>query len=308
MRRAAAYSLPLLLGLNLGFASATHAGIELKTQLKYTDGQQRSEIKYKDDGRFDEQDVKRRSRWESDSLLAIDLNPESQWLWSARLGYNAQRTVDHSHEYREDGSLKKDKTRTEWRQSPYLGLGLRYDFGSFLGGDAWSFRAYHDRFFDVEYKATGLAEDAKPIAGRGSGYETKLLLQAEYPSPWYSIYLLPKLSIKHEQYSAWTNTAQDEQEKAEQELQYEARLWLDWIMPAPGWELMFGPTWQLEDKARRKPHEPWEWENEEQWIGTVKLEYESPMPGFEMELAAEHWLNGIDKDDTRYKLELSYEF
>lgn len=284
------------------------AEVEIKTNLEYLDGQERSEIKYEDDGSFDERDVKRKSRWESDTLLTAELNPESEWTWSARLGYNARRTLDRKREYREDGSLKKDKTRTEWRQTPYIGLGLRRDFGSMLGGDAWSLRAYHDRFVDVHYHATGLAEDAKPIEGRGTGYKTRLSLRAEYPTPWYSLYLLPKASIKHEQYSAWTNTARDDREKAEQELQYEAQLWLNWIMPVAGWELMAGPTWQLEDKAERKAGEAWEWENEEQWIGTLKLEYESPMPGFEMELEAEHWLNGADRDDTRYKLELSYEF
>lgn len=308
MRSAARYSLPLIIGMTTGVSAPVCAEVELKTQLEYRDGQRHSKIKYEDDGSFDERDVKRKSRWESDTLLTVELTPDSDWIWSARLGYNARRTDDYSREYREDGSLKKDKTRTEWRQSPYLGVGLRVDFGSMLGGDAWSFRAYHDRFIDVEYRATGLAEDAKPVAGRGNGWETKLTLQAEYPSLWYSVYLLPRISIKHEQYSAWSNSAQDEREKAEQELQYEARLWLDWIMPVAGWELMFGPTWQQEDKAKRKSDQPWEWDNEEQWIGTVKLEYESPMPGFEMELAAEHWLNGADQDDTRYKLELSYEF
>ncbi|WP_432697088.1 hypothetical protein ACQUQP_01665 [Marinobacterium sp. YM272] len=304
MNRVALYALPLLLVP----VPEAFADIEIKARLKHLDGQERSEISYADDGSFDERDVKRKSRWESETLVTAELNPESEWRWSARLGYNARRTVDHSREYREDGSLKNDKTRTEWRQTPLLGLGLRRDLGSMLGGAAWSLRAYHDRFIDVHYRATSLAEDAKPIEGRGMGYETKLALQAEYPTPWYSLYLLPKVSIKHEQYSAWTNTARDDREKAEQELQYEARLWLDWIMPVAGWEMMFGPTWQLEDQAERKPGEAWEWENQEQWIGTLRLEYESPMPGFEMEIGAEHWLNGADRDDTRYRLELSYEF
>ncbi|GGC10124.1 hypothetical protein GCM10011352_40720 [Marinobacterium zhoushanense] len=298
----------LTLSLLLLANSALALEGEVKTRLKYLDGASRSTIEYNPDRSFDQREERRKRRWESDTLLKIELTPEEEWQWSTRLGYNSRRTVDQKRTFREDGSLKKDKTRTEWRQYPYVGLGLRYDLGSHLGGDAWSLRLYHDRFLDVDYHSSDLAADAKPIAGRGSGYETEVSVRAEYMTPWYSLYLLPKLSLTHTRFSAWTNTAQNEVEKAEQELQYEAKLWLDWITPLAGWELIAGPSWQLEDQAERDPGQGWQWEDKEQWLATLKLEYASPDPGFEMELQAEHWLNGPDRDDTRYKVELSYEF
>ncbi|KEA62434.1 hypothetical protein ADIMK_3325 [Marinobacterium lacunae] len=300
------YPAPLLLVLLTSPAMALEG--EIKTQLKYLDGASTNTIEYESDGSFDQREERRKTRWESETRLDLELTPESEWRWTARLGQNVRRTRDHKRTFREDDSLKKDKTRTEWRRYPYLGAGLRYDLGSLLGGDAWSVRLYHDRFLDVAYDAGELAPDAKPISGRGTGYESELSVQAEYMTPWYSLYLLPKLSLTHTRFSAWNNTAQDKVEKAEQELQYEARLWLDWITPMDGWEMMFGPTWQLEDQAERKPGDPWEWENQEQWLATLRFEYASPAPGFEMELQAEQWLNGSDRDDTRYKLELSYEF
>ncbi|WP_027854304.1 hypothetical protein [Marinobacterium litorale] len=295
-------ALPLLL-----MTSSAWAGVELKTDIKYTDGTSHSVIDF-DDGEFDKREYERKSRWESETLLDLGLTPDENWQWSARLGYNLRRTLDRKRNYREDDSLKKDKTRTEWRQYPFVGVGLRRDWDSALGGYGWSLHLSHDRYLDVAYKATELADDAKPVAGRGEGFQTKISLQAEYGTPLYSLYLLPRLSFKHEQFSAWTDTAQQDSEKAEQELQYEAQLWISWITPVPGWELSTGPTWQLEQKADRHPGDPWEWEDEEQWIGTLRLEYESPAPGFELELQAEHWLNGADSRNMRYGLELSYEF
>lgn len=284
------------------------AGIEISSDVTYHDGVARSEIKYEDDGSFDERVDSRKTRWQNDSRVQIELNPDAEWRWSARLGHNVRRTRDEKREYREDGTLKNDKSRTEWRQYSYVGMGLRRDLGSLLGGDGWRLRLYHDRFFDVEYSATHLAADARPIAGRGTGYETEVRLQAEYPTTAFSVYVMPRLSIKHQRFSGWTNSARDRLENAEQELQYEARLWLDWITPLDGWELLGGPTWQREDKAERAPEEAWQWHDEEQWLATLRLEYEAPNPGFELELQAEHWLNGADRGDTRYQIELSYEF
>lgn len=298
----------IALALSLSALSTPTPAAEIKTDLKYLDGTPETTIGYKSDGRFDEREDRQKSRWESETLADFEITPEDEWRWGARLGYNARRTLDHTRTYREDSSLKKDKTRTEWRQYPFIGLSLRRDLGSMLGGDGWSLRLYHDRFLDVEYRSSKLAEDAKPIAGRGTGYETEARIQAEYMTPRYSLYLIPRLSLTHTRFSAWNNTARDEVEKAEQELQYETRLWLDWITPVDGWELLAGPTWQLERQAERDPGRAWKWEDKEQWLATLRLEYESPNPGFEMELQAERWLNGSDRKDTRYSVELSYEF
>jgi len=38
------------------------------------------------------------------------------------------------------------------------------------------------------------------------------------------------------------------------------------------------------------------------------LEYEEPIPGFELELEFEHAISGDNVNDTKLTLELSYEF
>jgi hypothetical protein len=62
------------------------------------------------------------------------------------------------------------------------------------------------------------------------------------------------------------------------------------------------------DAERADDETNWIWDDDERWIAQLKLEYEAPMPGFELELAVEQHLNGGDKGERRYNLELSYEF
>lgn len=220
-----------------------------------------------------------------------------------------ERIRDSKREYRKDGSLKKDKSRTEWQSTPIIGLGFDYSIGQWLGGYHWRLDGYHDRFVDVAYKATSLAADAKPRSGRGNGYESRLRLQGEYLTAIGGVFVLPRLEVKHEHYGQWYDTSRERHEAAEQELQYEASLWLSWIPPLDGWDLTLGPTWQREDKAERSPDTGrWEWEDEERWLGRIALEYETPMPGFEFELKLERDLNGLDRGKMKYEAGLSYEF
>ncbi|SMR77632.1 hypothetical protein SAMN04487964_11549 [Marinobacterium sediminicola] len=283
--------------------------LKLKNDLEYTRGPVTNSIQYKDDGSFDERDQRQKTGYENLTLLLITQPVHDQLDWQTRLGMRYERTRDSKREYREDGSLKKDKSRTEWQTTPIIGLGFSYDLGRQLGGFQWRLDGYHDRFIDVAYKATSLAEDAKPRAGRGRGYESRLRLQAEYMTPVSSLFFQPRLELKHEYFSQWYDSARGRQEAAEQELQYEAGLWLSWIPPLDGWEVTFGPTWQREDKAEREPETShWAWEDEERWQGLIKLEYEAPMPGFEFEFKLERDLNGPDKDKMKYEAGLSYEF
>lgn len=252
---------------------------------------------------------RRKTRSESRTLLLFSQPFEPRLDGQLRLGMEYRRSRDRKREYREDGTLKKDKSRTEWQTSPLLGLGFDYRFGRALGGYDWRLSGYHDRLFDVAYQATGLAEDAKPRAGRGSGYESRLRLQGEYLTPLHSLFLNPRLQVKHQRYRAWYDSARDRREAAEQEWQYEASLWLNWIPPLDGWALTVGPTWQREDKGEQDPDSGhWRWEDEERWQGRIGLEYEAPLPGFEFELTLERDLNGPDRGETRYQVELSYEF
>ncbi|MBP0049449.1 hypothetical protein H9C73_11940 [Marinobacterium sp. AK62] len=282
---------------------------EVKTDLEHTRHPVSNEIKYEDDGSFDERDYRHKTGYESKTLLLLSDAWSEQLDWELRLGMQYDRTRDTKREFREDGSLKKDKSRTEWQSSPILGLGFSYDMGRLLGGYHWRLSGYHDRFVDVAYKATSLAEDAKPRAGRGDGYESRLRLDAEYMTPVSSLFFSPRLEVTHERYSQWYDTARERDEAAEQELQYEASLWVNWIPPLNGWEVTLGPTWQLEDKAERDTDTgQWEWEDEERWIGRVQLEYEAPLPGFEFEFKVERDLNGPDRDKMKYEAGLSYEF
>ncbi len=298
----------LLSGLLLG-SPALAMDIELKTDLEYSRSPETREIQYKKSGAFDELDVSRKTRWESKTLLILGFWQGERWTWQGRMGMNYRRTQDMSLEFREDGSLKNDKSRTEWRTTPVIGAGFRYDIGRALGGYNWTLDGYHDRFIDVSYKATSVAADANQRSGRGTGHESKLLLNGEYMTPVSSLFLQPRLEVKHQYFSQWHDSARERDEAAEQELQYEASLWLSWIPPLDGWELTLGPTWQREDKAERDTDShQWSWEDEERWLGQVRLEYEAPVPGFEFEFKIERHLNGPDRREMKYQAELSYEF
>lgn len=300
------YTLPLL-SLCLPML-AQAMDLELKTDLEYNRSPSSNTIKY-DDGEFDERDYRRSEKYESKTLFLVNQPVNERLEWQARLGMQYERTRDTKKEYHEDGSLKKDKSRTEWQNTPIIGLGFDWEIGRALGGYHWRIQGYHDRLFDIEYKATSLAEDAKPRAGRGAGYETRLRLQGEYMTPVSSLFLTPRLEVKHERYQQWYDSAREREEDAEQELQYEASLWLNWIPPVDGWEVTFGPTWQRENKAERDSDtHRWEWEDEERWQARVQLEYETPMPGFEFEFKVERDLNGPDEDKMKYEVGLSYEF
>jgi len=301
------YALPMF-GLLLSTA-AQGLELELKTDLEYTRQPSSSTIQYKDDGRFDERDYAHKEGYESKTFLLFSQAVDDRLDWQARLGMRYERTRDTKREYREDGSLKKDKSRTEWQSSPLVGIGFSYGIGRWLGGYHWRLEGYHDRLFDIEYKATDLAEDARPQAGRGSGYESRLRLQGEYMTPVSGLFFTPRLELKHERFGHWDNTARSRSEDAEQELQYEAGLWLSWIPPLDGWEVQAGPTWQRENKAEKAADEgDWHWEDEERWQARIQLEYETPMPGFEFEFKVERDLNGPDQDRMKYEAGLSYEF
>lgn len=283
--------------------------LEFKSDLEYSRQPSRSVIQYKDDGRFDERDYSHKDSYESKTFLLLTQKVSDRFDAQARLGLQYQRTRDTRREYREDGSLKNDKSRTEWQRTPLIGLGFSYDIGRWLGGYHWRLDGYHDRLFDIEYRATGLAEDAKPQAGRGSGHESRLRLQGEYLTPVNSLFFIPRLQLKHERFGHWHNTARDRSEDAEQELQYEAGLWLSWIPPLEGWDVQAGPSWQRENKAEKQADESsWQWEDEERWQARVQLEYETPMPGFEFEFKIERDLNGPDRERMKYEAGLSYEF
>ncbi len=289
--------------------TATAIDWEIKSDLNYTDGARSNQIKY-DGGSFDERVVKKKRKTELKTVLVASFKPSIMGLdYQLRAGYNWEQNRDSEREYREDGSLKKDKSRTEYDRISFIGAGLNFKSDPFLGADLWRIKARYDRYFHIAYGASELREDAKARSGSLDGYEWKVKLEGEYSTPWISLYLLPRLEYKEERFGDWYNKGRDRREEAEKEQQYEAGLFLDWITPLDGWELRVGPYWQRELDAEKSLDDGnWDWEDDERWLVRIELEYESPLPGFELEFNVEQHLNGEDQTERKYNLELSYEF
>ena len=284
------------------------ADTELKTRVEFTRVPETGIIDYKKSGKFDKYQVRNKRRIDWDSLISTELNPDDPLVFSARAGYRQRRTFDSKRNYRQDGSLKSVKSRAEWRKAGLVGLGFRYDPEPMLGGSGWSIRGYHERYPDVHYSTSDLGADAKRYQGSGNGYRSEINIRAEFPTPSYALYFVPQLEVRHEQYSGWRDSLEGDRNNAEQEIQYRGRLWFSWITPLPGWELTAGPTWKLERSAEHSSEKGWKWEDEEQWQAVLRLEYEVPNPGFEMEIQARQDLNGPTQNEKQLRLELSYEF
>jgi len=300
---------PPLLGLVLTSTTA-NAQWEIKTDLEYRDGNRSNITSYEDDGSFDKRKVKQKRRVEAETLLTYTQEaavPELEY--SIRLGHLFKRTHDTDLQFKENGDLKKDKTRTEYERYTYAGLGLRYDTGTLLGADRWLLKTRYDRYLHVSYSANQLHEDAKSRSGDLTGFEWSVKAEGEYSTPSPAFYLHPFVSFKQERLSSWHEDLRGKAQEAEQEQQYEAGLYLSWITPIDGWELIAGPYWQRELDAERAPDETeWVWEDDERWIARARLEYEAPYPGFELEITFEQHLNGGKENQRELNLELSYEF
>lgn len=303
-------TLLLLCSACLLTSTATAGQWELKTDLKYTDGSGSDITSYDSAGDFDKRKVKQKRKTQLETLLTYTIEstlPELEYI--GRVGHLFKHTKDKDLQLKDDGSLKKDKTRTEFERITYAGLGLRYDTGRILGADRWLLKARYDRYLHVSYGANQLHEDAKARSGDLKGYEWSVKAEGEYSTHWPGIYLHPFVEYKQERLNLWHDDTRDKIQEAEMEQQYEAGLFLSWITPLDGWELTTGPYWQRElDAERADDEKDWVWDDDERWIAQVKLEYEAPMPGFEMEFAIEQHLNGGDQGERRYNLELSYEF
>lgn len=303
-------TLPLCCSVCLFSVTATAGQWEINNDLKYTDGAHSDITTYDNVGDFDKRKVKQKRKTELETLLTYTVEtslPELAYV--ARAGHLFKRTKDRDLQLKDDGSLKKDKTRTEFERITYAGLGLRYDTGNALGADRWLLKARYDRYLHVSYGANQLHEDANARRGDLNGYEWSVEASGEYSTHWPEIYLHPFIEYKQERLSAWHDDARDKSQEAEMEQQYEAGLLLSWLTPVDGWELIAGSFWQRElDAERAADEKDWIWDDDERWIAQVKFEYEAPLPGFEMEFVVKQHLNGGDKGERRYNLELSYEF
>lgn len=283
---------------------------EIKTDIDYTDGAVSDITTYDDVGDFDKRKIKQKRKTEIETLLTYSQETSHKGLsYSLRLGHLFKRNKDRSLQLKEDGSVKKDKTRTEFDRITYAGVGGKYKIKDILGADRWVLKARYDRYLHVSYGANELHEDAKERAGDLNGYEWKIRANGEYSTPWISLYILPHLEYKQERLSLWHDDKRDKVQEAELEQQYEAGLFLNWLPPVDGLDITFGPYWQRElDAERAEDETEWVWDDDERWIARFKLEYEAPMPGFEMEFIVEEHLNGGDEGERKYNIELSYEF
>ena len=104
------------------FANTSYAGEwEIKTDLEYTDGA-RSDVTTFDGGSFDKRKVKNKYKTKLETLLTYTEESSIDNLkYSYRFGYIYKRVKDNELELREDGSVKKDKTRTEVDRITYAG-------------------------------------------------------------------------------------------------------------------------------------------------------------------------------------------
>lgn len=306
-----AYRTQLLTISSLLLSSYTMAGDwELKSDLKYTDAAHSDITSYESNGDFDKRKIKHKRKTKLNTLLTYSEKTDIDGLsYQLRLGHQFERRKEQNLQRKENGSIKKDKSRTEFDRLTYAGLGSKYRIKDILGADRWVLSGYYDRFLHISYGANQLQDDAKPRGGDLQGYKWSVKAKGEYSTPWISWYLSPYLKYKEEKRDAWHDDLQNEMKEAELEQDYEAGFMLDWITPFDGWELSIGPYWHRElDAEREYGDDNWQWEDDERWIAHMKLEYEAPLPGFELELVIEEHLNGADQGERQYNLELSYEF
>jgi len=282
---------------------------ELKQDIRYRDSYQTREISYKDSGKFDKEKVKRGNRWRLESLLTATNETtveDLEWVW--RLGYKFERKDDRSIQLKSDGSLKKDKSRVEYERTKFMGLGIKYKQRDILGADRWLLKAHVDSFFDIEYSAGHLASDASSYHSNSSGWEVKARVNGEYslgPMGWY---VIPTIAYRQRYYSSWQDSVNDKSQASAREQRIELGLWLNWVMPVDGLEVLFGPQWQNNNEAERQSDQSWQWNDAERLYAYIKFEYEAPTRGFEMEFKIQHALRGDNIYDTKYNVELSYEF
>jgi len=224
------------------------------------------------------------------------------------LGYNYQRKNDRSWQFRQDNSLKKDKSRFEYQRTQLVGAGAVYKMKNTLGADRWVLKTHLDRWFNIEYDTGKLAQDAKSYHGNNKGYEFKAKLQGEYSTASYSWYVVPLISYRAQYSGYWNDTDSGTEQEAQRGERLELGLYLSWLLPVDGFELSFGPLWQQELDTEKLRHASWLWSKEQRTYAHIMLEYEEPIPGFELELEIEHVISGDNINDTKFTFELSYEF
>lgn len=231
---------------------------------------------------------------------------ELDWVW--RLGYKFERKDDVSLQFKEDGSLKKDKSRVEYKRTKLMGLGLDYKKLNVLGADRWVIKTHYDSYFDIDLSAGHIAEDAKEYHGSTSGLEFRTKFMGEYsmgPMGWF---VTPMLMYRERGQSSWSDDKNGKFEARTKERRTEIGLWVNWLMPIDGVELFLGPLWQREKEGEKQTDSTWEWDNEQRTYAHLMLEYEAPSHGVEVEFKVQHVLSGDNQYDTRYKVEFSYEF
>jgi len=291
-------------------ATAAHAtNWELKQKIKYRDSHQTSELKYKKSGKFDKETVKEKNRWRSEVLLTATSKTtvdELDWVW--RIGYKFERKDDSNRQFKEDGSLKKDKSRVEYERTKLMGLGLNYKKLSVLGADRWVIKTHFDNYFDIDLSTGHLAEDAKGYHGSTSGLEFCTKFTGEYSTGAMGWFITPMLMYRERGQSSWSDEQNDKFEPQTKERRTELGLWVNWLMPIDGIELFFGPVWQREKEGEKQTDTSWKWEKEQRTYAHLMLEYEAPSHGLEVEFKVQHIFSGDSRHDTRYKFEISYEF
>jgi len=298
-------------GLLLTFVSLVTSATqwEVKQNFRYRDSHQTSEILFKDSGKFDKKKVKQGNRWRLESLITAT-NETSidklDWIW--RLGYKYERKDDVSLQYKQDGRLKKDKSRIEYERTKLMGLGLTYKQLGILGADRWVVKAYFDSYLDIDYRAAHVAQDATGYQASSTGWESKVKFSGEYslgPMGWY---VTPMVTYRERYLSGWQDKRSDKSVASAKEQRVELGLWANWLMPIDGVEVFFGPLWQRENEATKQQDDSWQWQRQQRLYAYVMFEYEAPTHGFEMEFKIQHGLSGANRYDTKYKIELSYEF
>lgn len=282
---------------------------EIKTDLKITDGAVSDVTKYKTGGAFDEREVKQKEKTKLETLLVFsDETPFDGLKYNLRLGNIIEQNRETKVELNEDGSIDKNKSRTETERINFVGLGFSYKLKKTLGADRWMLKGRYDHYYDINYGAKDFQEDAKERSGSLKGNKWSITATGEYSTPWNSVFFSPYLKFKQERRDDWIDHIRLKQQEEEKEKESEVGLIFNWIPPLAGWELSAGPYWQNEVDYERTPGEDWERSDDERWIAEVKAEYESAVPGLELEVLFYEHLNGEDEGERRFNLELSYEF
>lgn len=291
-------------------APVSFAGdFEFKTDLKITDGAASDVTTFESGGAFDERKVKHKEKTKLETNFTFSEETSVKGLkYNLRLGNIVEQNREKNIELNSDGSVDKDKSRTETERINYVGVGFSYKIKDLLGASRWAFKGVYDHYYDINYGAKDFQEDAKERSGSLKGSQWSLKATGEYSTPWNTVFFSPYLKFKQERRDAWVDDIRLKQQEEEKEKKTEIGLIFDWIPPLAGWEVSAGPYWQNEVDFERVPGESWEREDDERWIAEIKAEYESAFPGFELELAFLQHLNGEDKGERRLNLELSYEF